>query len=195
MVERLIEGLKGIRLKKPVGIIGMSWAGFDEIERRAPAGDGGTYLEKRGIITSGSFFSLETYDRVGPFREEFFIDSVDFDYCLWARGKGFAVVRMKEIGFVHSIGGSRTLCFMGIPVLMEDQKPFRIYYSYRNATVLALEYLEKDPLYSLAVVAGQAKKFFRIALLERNKKQKLIHAGRGLRDGWRRNLGRRLPGE
>ncbi|HPX10771.1 MAG TPA: glycosyltransferase [Syntrophales bacterium] len=194
MVERLIDGLKGIRLEKPVGIIGMSWAGSGEIGKRAPAGEDGAFLEKRGIITSGSLFSLETYDRVGPFREEFFIDSVDLDYCLRARRKGFAVVRLKEIGFVHSIGASRVVRFMGIPVLMEDQKPFRVYYGYRNGTVLALECLGKDPLYSMAFVVGQAKKFFRIALFERKKAEKLRYAARGLRDGWRRNLGRRFPG-
>lgn len=194
MVEKLIKGLKGIRLKKPLGIIGMSWETPDEIDRWKPAGKKGMYREKRGIITSGSLFSLETYDCVGPFREEFFIDSVDLDYCLRAREKGFAVIRLEEPGFTHSIGTSRVRRFMGFPVLVEDQKPFRIYYGYRNSTVLALEYLWKEPLHSIAAAVEQTKKFFRIALFERNKREKLVHAARGLRDGWRRNLGGRLPG-
>jgi len=37
------------------------------------------------VITSGSLLPLATYADIGPFREEFFIDFVDTDYCFRAR--------------------------------------------------------------------------------------------------------------
>jgi rhamnosyltransferase len=82
MVERLIDGLRDVRLKKTRGdhrhVLGGIRRDRKTEARRGRRGVPG----KAGDHHLGSFFSLETYDRVGPFREEFFIDSVDLDYCL-----------------------------------------------------------------------------------------------------------------
>ncbi len=191
-IERLINSLKNIRLEKPIGLIGMSWKEVNDIEEKILMGENITYTEKRGIITSGSFFSVEIYDIVGPFREEFYIDSVDYDYCLRVRGKGLAVVKLDEIGFEHMLGRSKVFNIMGFKIIIENHEAFRIYYGFRNSTVLALEYLIKDPLYSLAVLVRHMKILSFIFIFEADKKEKLIEVIRGLRDGLTRNLGKRI---
>ena len=48
-----------------------------------------SWLEVKTTITSGSLLPLSAFRQIGPFREELFIDFVDFEYCLRARSKGF----------------------------------------------------------------------------------------------------------
>lgn len=190
MVQRLINWLQCNPFSKPIGIIGMSWTAPGDIGKLKLNGKTITYREQRGIITSGSFFTVATYDRIGPFRDEFYIDFVDIDYCLRARSKGLAVIKLNEAGFLHIIGNSRVVRIMGIGIVVEDQQPFRVYYGYRNSTVLALEYWKREPLYALAIVVNHVRKFFRIILFEKNKTGKLVHAVTGVRDGWKRKLGK-----
>jgi rhamnosyltransferase len=192
LVERLVNGLKNVKLDKPIGIIGMSWAEASDINEEKPMGENVAYSEKKGIITSGSFFSVETYDIIGPFREEFYVDSVDYDYCLRARGKGYAVIKLDEIGFEHSLGRSKVFSIMGLKIIVENHEAFRIYYGFRNSTVLALEYLKMDPLYSFAVLVRQMTVLFIIVLFEKDKMGKLIDMFRGLKDGFKKKLGKRI---
>jgi len=88
MVKRLCEHLARIEGPQPVGIIGLQPA-INTLSTYSPkkANCSTPYLDKRGIITSGSLFSLKAYAAIGPFREEFFIDSVDYDFCMRARAK------------------------------------------------------------------------------------------------------------
>jgi rhamnosyltransferase len=192
IIERLIFWFSNIKTDKPIGLIGMSWIESHVIKKEITTNDNLGYSEKRGLITSGSFFSIDTYDIVGPFREEFFIDSVDYDYCLRARDKGFAVIKLDEIGFEHSLGRSKAATLLGWKITIENHEAFRIYYGFRNSTVLALEYLIKDPFYSLAVLLRQIKILFIVLIFEKNKKAKLHSMIRGIKDGFKKNLGKRI---
>lgn len=191
LVNRLINGLKNIKLNKPIGLIGMSWAAPGAVIKSDHFPDKVTYMGKRGIITSGSLFSMDTYDRVGPFRDEFYIDYVDYDYCLRARKQGFAIIKLDEIGFEHSLGRSNSFRIMGLPIVVENHDAFRVYYGFRNSTVLVAEYLLSDTLYSIVVLIRQANKIIKILLFESSKSLKLTEAFRGIRDGLQRKLGKR----
>jgi len=41
---------------------------------------------------------------IGVFREEFFIDRVDFEYCLRAKARGYCVIRTRKPLMSHTIG-------------------------------------------------------------------------------------------
>jgi rhamnosyltransferase len=131
------------------------------------------FVEKRGIITSGSLMSLDAYDVVGPFREEFFIDSVDYDYCMRARAKGYRIIRICRIGMVHSLGRTEKYNIGWLKMQTTNHSTVRRYYMYRNSTVLAREYFLRDPLYSLAVFLFQLKTLFVVFFFENDKRMKL----------------------
>ena len=183
MVEKMIHALKVIKTQKPIGIIGMSWCDRS-INGKTDAHDasGPMYSEKRGIITSGSLFSAETYKTAGPFREEFFIDMVDYDFCLRARAKGLLVIKLHETGFEHSLGCSAVHRMFGMKVITYNHNALRLYYRIRNASVLVGEYLKSDPLFSMALVTGNIRIVCKIILFERNKYRKMVEVIRGIRD-------------
>ena len=148
------------------------------------------FVEKRGIITSGSLMSLDAYDVVGPFREEFFIDSVDYDYCMRARAKGYRIIRICRIGMVHSLGRTEKYNIGWFKMQTTNHSTVRRYYMYRNSTVLAREYFLRDPLYSLAVFLFQLKTLFVVFFFENDKRMKLKFMLQGVMDGWRKRMGK-----
>ena len=191
MVQRLCEHRARIEGPQPVGIIGMNWATNNC--STSPLGRSSCsplYLDKRGIITSGSLFSLQTYEAVGPFREEFFIDSVDYDFCMRARAKGFRVIQVQEYGFKHSLGQNERFklgIFTGTTV---SHTSARLYYAFRNSTILAKEHFLRDPLYSCAVVLSQFKTVIRVVFLQENKGIKLRSIMRGCVAAFKHDMGK-----
>ncbi|KQQ13045.1 rhamnosyltransferase [Methylobacterium sp. Leaf123] len=84
------------------------------------------------LATSGSLLDLAAFDRVGPFREDFFIDAVDLEWCFraWARGRSCWMDFGTAIP--HSVGRG-TIRMRFLPVAMPDQPLFRMAVYVRNS--------------------------------------------------------------
>lgn len=197
MVKNLIEtwNLVAGQGGKPVAIMGMARSGGHTGRFRSWPAEGRLFVEKRGIITSGSLMPLDVYDVVGPFRTEFFIDSIDYDFCLRARAKEFRVIKVYHIGMTHPLGNSTEHRIGCLTLETTNHTPIRRYYAYRNSTVLAQEHFRHDPLYSLAVFVYQLRMVALILLLENDRRKKVKMIFRGLLDGWRKRLGKLIPVE
>ena len=176
---------------KPIGVMGM--LARDPYHGQADSRRDGNrqgFVEKRHLVTSGCLMSLEAYRAIGPFREEFFIDWVDYDYCLRARQKGFRVIQLSQVGMIHPVGRVTEHRFWRFKVITSNHPPFRRYYWYRNSLILAKEYLFLDPLFSAALFSAQIVTFFLVLLCEENRKEKLRLIMHGIIDGWRNHLGK-----
>jgi rhamnosyltransferase len=190
MVQRLLDHLGRASNGRPVGLMGMSFSLLDTDEPEAtrpcvkPA-----YFDKRHLITSGTLFHASSYERIGPFREEFFIDWVDYDYCLRARAKGLRVVKTDDIGFAHRIGEPAVGDVLGIPVRVSRHSAARVYYWFRNSLVLALEYLWTDPLFACAIVVAHVKMLWSVLWFGPDRRLQLRAAFRGIVDGGLKRLG------
>jgi hypothetical protein len=84
------------------------------------------------LATSGSLVDLAAFARVGPFREDFFIDAVDLEWCFraWARGRSCWMDPGTAIP--HSVGRG-TIRMRFLPVTMPDQPLFRMAVYVRNS--------------------------------------------------------------
>lgn len=193
MVKNLIESWQFVTKKgdEPIALMGM-------LSKDAYTGNvddnhgckNKSFVEKRGIITSGSLMSLDAYDVIGPFREEFFIDSVDYDYCMRARAKGYRIIKICRIGMIHSLGRAKEYNVGWFKVITTNHDTVRRYYMYRNSTVLAREYFLRDPLYSFAVFLFQLKTLFIVLFLEKDRIMKLKSMLQGVLDGWKKRMGK-----
>lgn len=179
--------------KRAIAIMGMAYTDTNMGKHQSYPTHSHILEEKRGIITSGSLMSLDAYDEIGAFRDEFFIDSVDYDYCLRARTKGFRVIKVCQVGMSHSLGNRRRFRIGPFTLETTNHDPMRRYYSYRNSTVLLREHFKQDPLYALAVIIFQMKTLAFVLLLERDKGKKVRWIFRGWADAWRMRLGKRIP--
>jgi rhamnosyltransferase len=189
MVSRLCCHLVQLQSLGRVGCLGMGW---QREEGRVADARLPRWREKRGIITSGSLFSLAAYDAVGGFREEFFIDCVDYDFCLRLRTRGYRIIQILEYGFQHSLGVGKQHRLLGFTIDTYRHDPQRLYYLVRNSIVLALEYICADPLYTCAVGYGLAGKVLEIVLWKTERRQRFKALICGVADGLRHRMGRRI---
>lgn len=84
------------------------------------------------VITSGSMVRREVVETIGLPRSDFFIDFVDYEYCLRARSRGYKIAVITPAKLNHEIGKARKFRFLGRRWFWSDHRPFREYYMSRN---------------------------------------------------------------
>lgn len=105
-----------------------------------------TYEQRNCVITSGALMHADTYRQTGRFRDEFFIDLVDDEYCLRVIRKGKTIVMVNKIILEHRLGNG----FVTTPILHHrfvEHNALRHYYIVRNTLVLIREYPEQRTYY------------------------------------------------
>lgn len=131
------------------------------------------------VLTSGSLISVSAFQTIGGFRDGFFIDCVDHEYCLHARALRFDVVVTCKPVMRHEIGHVSEHRFFGKRVRAANHSPVREYYRARNSIVLIREYLVREPRWLLYYVWSWLKSQVFIFLFERDRIQKLRNTIRG----------------
>lgn len=143
----------------------------------------GAWREADVVLTSGSLISLDAYLKIGPFREEFFIDSVDSDYCYRAISKGYRIIQTLQPTMEHSAGHPTPHRFLGRTVWTVNHAPQRCYYMTRNPVVLIREYAFTHPQWAFGGTVGLAKWILKLVCFEDNRKLKLRYIALGTLHG------------
>jgi rhamnosyltransferase len=169
--------------------VAVTGAGFGEEPHAAP---GTLWQEVESVITSGSLIPLAAHAAVGPFRDEFFIDYVDSEYCFRARARGYRVIRTTKPLMSHTIGAPTRHDLLGIARWTTNHSPDRRYYIARNDTVMLREY-GGYPFGSWALksLGRRLRTCKRIMLYERSKARKIAAVSAGWWDGVRGRMGPR----
>ncbi len=151
-----------------------------------------SWQEVKTAITSGSIISLSIYHAIGPFREEFFIDCVDCEYCLRARSLGFNVIMARKPLLQHTIGATTMHKLPWKMTGTTNHSPVRRYYMTRNQLVLAREYLRREPVWTLSTLYRHLKSTISMCLFEKDILRKLKYTAIGVLDGLFSNFSRNL---
>lgn len=190
MVDCLYANYQRLSERFRIGLIGMDYASTPQTNGIPDDREGPGWSLKRGVITSGSLISLPAYRDIGIFREEFFIDLVDYEYCLRARRKGYRIVQIERVGFVHRLGNPAVHRIVGFQFTSYNRAPERLYYQARNGAVLLREYFAIDAGYCLGVCLGLIKTSASILVYEENKTEKLGAMAKGVAHAIGRRMGR-----
>ncbi|WP_298439769.1 glycosyltransferase family 2 protein [Geobacter sp.] len=181
MVGKMLECLSGLT-REEVGLI----SPFHVTRASKPPAGGEPCSEVMTPMTSGCLLSLAAYRAVGPFRDDFFIDFVDNEYCLRLRRHGFRVLRANQAHLVHNVGDIRKYG----PFIATNHSPLRRYYKTRNRFAVFTEYLRDFPSHCLFDLVRLAKEIASIILFEEEKGAKLRMMWRGWRDFRQGRFGR-----
>jgi rhamnosyltransferase len=144
---------------------------------------GASFQERKTLITSGTLVPLSLFEKIGFFREDYFIDSVDHEFSLRARAHGFRMLiscrsLMKQrIGSV--IKNESTLCLF----LSFNHSPMRKYFIARNSIATAKTYFFQEPFWSMRQGWRLMSDFASIILFEKEKLKKIIAFMVGVRHG------------
>jgi len=148
-------------------------------------------IETDFVISSGSLINLQVLSNLGYFREDFFIDCVDHEYCLRLKENGLTIYKTTLTFINHQLGKPTqienpiSVRYFISSILFRDYKkrmnypPSRIYYQFRNEIWMKKIYgrdLYRNPSVLL-------KMFTRQLLLEKVDKDKVIAMFKGIRDG------------
>lgn len=97
---------------------------------------GSPFVSTDFLISSGSFYQTNIFDKIGMFNEDLFIDHVDTEWCLRAASHGFKFFGIWDVVMEHSLGE------WGVPLWLlrwrtqPIHKSFRLYYIARNSILL-----------------------------------------------------------
>ena len=147
------------------------------------------YVPKKTVITSGMMFPISLFRELGGFREEYFIDSVDHEYCLRARKAGYGCYITCEPLMTHCIGTELNASLQRFLPCAYNHPPFRKYYIARNVVLTVKEYFAFDPAWVAKQFLRVIWEFLSIVAFEENKLEKLRSFNRGIIHGIRWGAG------
>jgi rhamnosyltransferase len=95
------------------------------------------------LISSGSLIDLGAFAEIGPFREDFFIDGIDLEWCFRARARGFRTVMAMNEEMPHRLGRG----IIRVPLInvhFVDNTPARLLtYSRNQAAMMRLPHVPR----------------------------------------------------
>jgi rhamnosyltransferase len=147
-----------------------------------------SFLEQKTVITSGCLIDAAAAKAIGGFREDYFIDQVDHEFCLRMRAHGHRVVISRKAVMNHSVGtsGGASLPFLGV---LPNHPPLRKYYITRNTIVTVADYWRREPAWCLRRLGRLLLGLWLMALLEEDRFDKVRAFTCGIADGLRRRMG------
>ncbi len=161
----------GVIAPLPVDVVtGQKWHGiiFDKyqfVESPLSQEDANIY-ECDAVITSGSLVSLPAAKNTDLPEKGFFIDAVDWEYCLKFRNNDYKIYVVKDAILEHRFGNSRLAqaIFSKRKITIYDYSPLRYYYMCRNHTFVEIRLVENQ--YYLARSILNRFKFIVIILIK-----------------------------
>ena len=137
------------------------------------------------IITSGAAISRDAFDKLGDFKEEYFIECLDVEYAFRAAVAGIPSFMHGGVLMNHSVA---TITKHALGMAAYNRNADRCYYCARNIVSLTREYARKMPiafLWNLSTVMQIAT----VVFFETDKRRKLVASFVGILDGLRGKWG------
>lgn len=158
-------------------------------ENPRPRAGAHEFREVKTVITSGCLVNVGMAREIGGFRDDYFIDQVDHEFCLRARAAGQRVIISGRPVMTHSVGRSGGV---RLPVLgvMPNHPPQRKYYIARNTIATVRRYWLREPDWCLRRTVRLMLGLIFMTVLEREGLKKARAFAAGFADGW---LGRMGP--
>lgn len=174
--------------KPNTAVIGGNYVDSQNHQMKVPPSGTTGFLEQRTVITSGSLVDAGVAQELGGFREDFFIDQVDHEFCLRARAHGYGVVISRKPVMEHSVGGVGGVWLPLLGVL-PNHPPLRKYYIARNTVVMVAKYWRREPGWCLRRSVRLLLGLFLMATLEKQRFAKVRAFAAGIMDGVHHRMG------
>jgi rhamnosyltransferase len=141
-------------------------------------------------MTSGSLFKMKNFILSGLFREDYFIDFVDFEYCLRLRKLGFKTIEARDIKLNHQLGKTAEKRIFGRYKYITNHDPLRKYYKTRNRIITYKEYFLIFPAWVASDVLGMIRETISILLFENQKLRKFSKMALGIAHALSNRMGK-----
>jgi rhamnosyltransferase len=141
------------------------------------------------VISSGALINADIFETVGGFREDFFIDYVDTEYCLRALSMGYEIRAACPAKLDHRLGDRRRANIGPFALLPTFHPPDRWYTMARNRIPMIRKYAARFPHWLMYEIVASLYTLLRMLLTEDQRRKKVSAILKGSRDGLRNRLG------
>lgn len=151
------------------------------------AKDGGPVLS----MTSGAVMPEWVFDKIGEFASEYFIDWVDFEYCLRIRAAGYLIIDSRQAVLLHRAGNPKTLTILGFSFRPTHHSAERRYYLSRNRIAVYRKYFHLFPAWVLRSMFESLRETVKCFLGDQDRARKFRNFLLGTWDGLSGRMGKR----
>lgn len=176
---------RGIR----VGCLGPSWT-YQVTEPEEVNNREERYSFPECIISSGMLINRATVAIVGLFRDDFFIDYVDVEFCLRCQQYGLRVAQFSGICLAHNLGNSQAHSIGGRKFYATHHNYVRRYYITRNRILTWRAFARNQPSWFFRDLKASLLEGLKVLLVEGDKLRKVGIMLRGCWDALRGKTGR-----
>lgn len=137
------------------------------------------YTELFSSMTSGNLLDLAAYNKIGKFRDDYFIDYIDIEYCFRLKHKGYQIIQVNSVILDHNEANITRKHFLFRKIFPYNNAPVRFYYKTRNYFYFEKEYARIFPAEIRTERKFFLKNIIKMVLFEKKrvKKIKMIYAG------------------
>lgn len=134
------------------------------------------------VITSGMLVPITILDHVGGYREDFFVDGIDLEFCLRAKTLGVKTYRLTSCHMRQRFGNPQTTVFLGHHHT-SNYPPQRIKEMLKTHIILLRHYSCSFSLRKKIVMTYFLKLPLKLLFLENNKRTKFKGFFQGIWEG------------
>jgi rhamnosyltransferase len=126
---------------------------------------------------SATIFPLAMMEKIGAFREDYFIGMIDAEIGLRALHNGYQIVQFNGVDVVHNYNedaNNDLYTFWGHKISIPSYPPFRHYYESRNRILITKEYpSDFDRYYIHRFLFARLRLILKVILFEENRFRKI----------------------
>lgn len=135
-------------------------------------------------MASGSLIKSEVIKKIGLFKEDYFIEYIDYEFCLRNIKNGYLNLLVAEIQLNQRVGNTKDIKIGNIVVSPSWHNPIRLYYKLRNFIWLRKEYNKNFPEYMRYEILKNIWIIIRSMIFESDKILRIKYIQKGLKDGY-----------
>ena len=141
-----------------------------------------TYLTIDTAITSGSLINCRAFETLAGFKEELFIDGVDFEFCWNLKKHGYSLYQLNNVLMQHQLGETKEYKLFGRHLFyVTNHNCIRRYYMTRNSLYVRKLHGDIMPRHFIPFLPSIIS-FLKIVLFEKDVVRKLRARKLGIRD-------------
>lgn len=135
--SRMVSTFKRYTIKSNIGIIcpAVYYEGRDEVKKKKKILE---YVY--ACMTSASLTNIQAWREAGGFRESYFIDYVDNEFCMKLGLHHYKILKVNSCVINHQLGKSGIKKILGLRIRYSSHSPIRLYYMARNNSSFIREY-------------------------------------------------------
>lgn len=186
-IAKMFEAYELIEDKSDIGLLApVHYDKKTGYQSRFIRGIRGPYTPREIVMSSGNLIPRSTFEKVGYYDDDLFIEYVDHDFCLRIKKKGLKIILVKDAQMGHSLGNIKVHKLGPLFFFSHNYLAARRYYRARNRIVLYRRF------FGLWIFQDQefaVKDMFKILLVEDKKWQKIKATWLGTLDGLLARMG------